>query len=64
MKNFATVIQTEANKFDVFKFNAPTQKALYPQTSKVGVTVAVFESTEQNDKYCFELAEKMNANGK
>ncbi len=60
MKNFTTVIQTEANKFDVFKFNAETSKAIYPQTSKKGITVHVCESNEQNDKYCFELAEKMN----
>lgn len=60
MTTFVTVIQTKANRFDVFKFNATTQKALYPQTSKVGITVAVFEATEQNEKYCFGLVEQMN----
>lgn len=61
MKTYTTVIQIEANKFDVFKFNANTQKAIYPQSKEKGITVAIFESTEQNDKYCFELATKMNA---
>lgn len=60
MKTFVTVIQTTATKFDVFKFSGATQKSIYPQTNKLGVVVSVWESSDQNDKYCFELAEKMN----
>lgn len=61
MKTFVTVIQVSANGFDVFKFDGNTQKSIYPQTNKKGIVVACFESNEQNDKYCFYLAEKMNS---
>lgn len=61
MKTFVTVIQVSANKFDVFKFVGNTQKSIYPQTSEKGIVVACWESNAQNDKYCFDLAEKMNS---
>lgn len=60
MKTFSTVIQIASNKFDVFKFQAETSKAIYPQTNKKGITIHVCESNDQNDKYCFELAKNMN----
>lgn len=60
MTNFVTLIQTGANKYDVFFFNAETSTRLFPQTSKVGVTMAIRESNKENDKYIFNLAEQMN----
>ena len=63
MTTFTTLIQISANKFDVFKFNAESQSRLYPQTSKVGVAVAIRESTKENDSFIFSLAEKMNNGG-
>jgi len=60
MTTFTTLIQISANKFDIFKFNAESQSRLYPQTSKVGVTLAIRESNKENDSYLFLLAEKMN----
>ena len=62
MTTFVTVMQTK-NGFDVFKFNGNSQKSIYPQTREKGIVISCWESNEQNDKYCFELAEKMN-NGK
>ena len=62
MTNFVTVIQTQANVFDVFFFNAETSSRLYPQTSKKGVCVYIAESTPENVKHCFQLAERMNKN--
>ena len=59
MKNFITVIQTKHNTFDVCKFSAETSKSIYPQSSKIGITIAVFESNKQNDAYCFELANEL-----
>ena len=63
MTTFVTVMQVSANKFDVFKFNGISQKSIYPQTREKGILISCWESNEQNDKYCFGLAEKMN-NGK
>lgn len=63
MTTFVTVMQVSANKFGVFKFNGNSQKSIYPQTREKGIVISCWVSNEQNDKYCFELAEKMN-NGK
>lgn len=60
MKNFVTVIQTQANKFDVFFFNGESQSRLYPQTRLLGITVHIAETSKANDQYAFYLAEKMN----
>lgn len=60
MTNFVTVIQTQANKFDVFFFNAEASTRLYPQTSKQGICVHIAEATKESEKYCFQLAENMN----
>lgn len=60
MNTYTAVVQIGANTFDVFKFSAPTKSSLYPQTSKRGIAVAIFESNAQNDKYCFSLCEQMN----
>ena len=59
MKTFVTVIQDGAGSFDVHKFDAETQHSLFPQTSKVGIVITVFESNEQNDKFCKDMAERM-----
>ena len=59
MKTLVTVIQTGARTFDVFKFNGENQKSIYPQTRNKGILITCWESSQQNDKYCFELAEKM-----
>jgi len=64
MAYFVTVIQTQANKFDVFFFNAETSTRLYPQTSKQGVCIHIAEATKESEKYCFQLAEKMNNDAK
>ena len=55
MKTFVTVTQISAKKFDVEKVKAETQSRVRTR----GVLVSVWESNIENDKYCFELAEKM-----
>lgn len=60
MKTFVAVIQINSKQFDIFKFNSTTSTRLFPQTSKVGVCVHIMESTNDNDRYCISLAEKMN----
>jgi hypothetical protein len=59
MKTYSTLIQTSARNFDVVRFNAESESRLYPQTSKIGICVAIRESNESNEKYLFELAENM-----
>ena len=56
MTTFVTVTQTTATKFDVEFINAETQSRVKTK----GVLITVWESTPQNDKYCFNLADKMN----
>lgn len=64
LTTFVTVIQISASKFDVFKFNGTSQKSIHPQTREKGALVTCWESTSQNDDYCFKLAEKMNQDAK
>jgi hypothetical protein len=59
MRTFVTVTQVSANKFDVEKVNAETSSRVRTK----GILVSCWESSNQNDKYCFNLAEQMN-NGK
>lgn len=56
MKTFITVTQISASKFDVEKVNAETQSRVRTK----GIMITCWESNEQNDKYCFDLADKMN----
>jgi hypothetical protein len=55
MKTFVTVTQISATKFDVEKVSAETSSRVRTK----GLLVSCWESNQQNDKYCFELAEKM-----
>ena len=55
MKTFVTVTQISATKFDVEKVSAETISRVRTK----GVLISYWESNPQNDKYCFELAEKM-----
>jgi hypothetical protein len=55
MKTFVTVTQISATKFDVEKVSAETSS----RVRTTGLLVSCWESSRQNDKYCFELAEKM-----
>jgi hypothetical protein len=55
MKTFVTVTQHSSTQFDVEKVNAETQSRVRTE----GVLITAWESNEQNDKYCFELAELM-----
>ena len=55
MKKFVTVTQITANKFDVEFVSAETQSRVKTK----GILISCWESNNQNDKYCFDLAEKM-----
>jgi hypothetical protein len=55
MKTFVTVTQISGAKFDVEKVNAETSSRVRTK----GLLISCWESNRQNDKYCFELAEKM-----
>jgi hypothetical protein len=55
MNTFVTVTQISATKFDVEKVNTETSSRVRTK----GLLVSCWESNQQNDKYCFELAEKM-----
>ena len=59
MTTFVTVTQVSATKFEVEKVNAETSSRVRTK----GILVSCWESSNQNDKYCFNLAEQMN-NGK
>ena len=59
MTTFVTVTQISATKFDVEKVNAETQSRVRTK----GILITAWESNEQNNKYCFQLAEQMS-NGK
>lgn len=59
MKTYSTLIQTSARNFDVVRFNAESETRLYPQTSKLGICVAIRESNEVNEKFLFDLAQNM-----
>lgn len=56
MKAFVTVTQVSANKFDVEFVSALSLS----RVKTVGILITVWERDTQNEKYCFELCEKMN----
>jgi len=55
MNTFVTVTQVSATKFEVEKVNAESQSRVRTK----GILITCWESNQQNDKYCFELAEQM-----
>ncbi len=57
MKNFITVTQVAASKFDVEIVNAETQSRVRTK----GILITSWERSEQNDRYCFSLAEELNS---
>jgi len=60
MKHFVTVTQITSTKFDVEFLQAETSTRIKPK----GMLITVWERNEQNERYCFNLAELMNNNFK
>jgi hypothetical protein len=60
MKRFVTVLQISASKFDVLFFTGNTQISIFPLYRKFGIAITIWESNTNNDKYCFQLADKLN----
>jgi hypothetical protein len=56
MTTFVTVTQVSATKFDVEKVQAESQSRVKTK----GVLISCWPSNQQNDTYCFNLAEQMN----
>ena len=57
MKNYTAVTQVSATKFEVEKVSALNERLVKTE----GILVALWQTTEMNDKYCEHLAKQLSS---